>query len=96
MVSAPVHDTSSYLYAFDSQRDQLHPVQRLEEGHKSRLFNANFLAGLTSDDLGTYLKMKDVERSVPRVKREHEAIDNENADAMAVADFDGLEGLAAQ
>ncbi len=60
------------------------------------MFNANFLAGLTSDDLGTYLKMKDVERSVPRVKREHEAIDNENADAMAVADFDGLEGLAAQ
>ncbi|MCO5116939.1 MAG: hypothetical protein H6927_16450 [Burkholderiaceae bacterium] len=46
--------------------------------------------------MGTNLKMKDVERSVPRVKREHEAIDNENADAMAVADFDGLEGLAAQ
>ena len=39
----------------------------------SRGFNSNFLAGLVSGGLGTYLKMKDVERADAREKREQEA-----------------------
>lgn len=41
----------------------------------AKTFGTNFLAGLVSGGLGTYLKMKDVERADAREKRDQEAAD---------------------